>query len=80
MAALVTAAASPGVRSLYCQVTKVVADTGAVKGDGEQAPLTVTVNELSEVSEYAAFWTLNSRLVVASAAPYTEPFGEVVIV
>ena len=44
MAVLVTAAASAGVRSLYCQVTKVVAVAGAVKGDGEHEPLTVMVN------------------------------------
>ena len=44
MAELVTAAASAGVRSLYCHVTKVVVVAGAVKGDGEHAPLTVTLN------------------------------------
>lgn len=57
MAVLVTAAASAGVRSLYCQVTKVVVVAGAVRGDGVQAPLTVTVNALSAVHEYAAFCT-----------------------
>ena len=56
MAELVTAAASAGVRSLYCQVTKVVVVAGAVKGDGVQAPLTTTVNELSKVHEYPRFW------------------------
>ena len=45
MAALVTAAALAGVRSFHNQMTVVVAVTGAVKGVGVHAPLTVTATK-----------------------------------